>query len=610
MSAARHLALCVCVVVTLVPGRSANAQDISVRAYLNNGVVGLNQAFTLNVEVSGTQQLDANPALPELSEFAHFLNSSTSSQMNVVNNRMSVTYTVQYRFQAIREGSFTIPAFEVATGGQTFSTEPLSLEITATAPPVNQRTPGGATPVATESGISPEDLFLEATANKRSVFLGEPVIVEYRIYTRVNVSGYEITRQPSTAGFWSEEYPQPRSPAVTNIVRDGRQYAMATVKKMALFPTGVGAKTIDAMSMQAQVRVQRSRGLFDDFFRGGSLFGRNVSQLISSAPVEIEVKPLPANGRPSDFSGFVGDVDVSTSLDRATTETNEAIVFTVRVDGTGNIRTLPDPEIDFPGDFEVYPPETTEEVNRADTRVSGSKTYEYVLIPRAPGTRTIPSVRFNYFDPVAATYRTDVTAPIEVEVTGEATDGPGVVSRARGEIATLREDIRFIQIATPTFRRRGRSLFGSAGFWMICLVPIVVVGGAFGVRRHQVRMEGDVAYARRRRASRAALKRLSCARKLLNADTQREFYAEVGSALQGFLGDKLNIAEAGLIREDVADLLKGNSVAQDVIDAYFACLEHCDRQRFAPSEPDVDVMREFFGRVEAAMSALDGELSK
>jgi hypothetical protein len=610
VSAARLPALGAFLAVAIVPWQSVSAQDISVRAYLSNSVVGLNQAFTLSVELSGAQQLDANPVLPEMAEYAHFLNSSTSSQMNIVNNRMSVTYTVQYRFQAIREGSYTIPSFEVATGGQQYSTEPLNLEITAAPPPAGQATPGRATPGATESGISPEDLFLEATANKRSVFLGEPVIVEYRIYTRVNVSGYEITRQPSTAGFWSEEYPQPRSPAVTNTVRDGRQYAMATVKKMALFPTSAGTKTIDPMSMQAQVRVQRSRGLFDDFFSGGSLFGRNVSQLITSAPVQVEVQPLPAGGRPSDFSGFVGDVDVSTSLDRTSTETNEAITFTVRVDGEGNIRTLPDPEIDFPGDFEVYPPETTEQVSRADTRVSGSKTYEYVLIPRAPGTRTIPSVRLNYFDPVAETYRTEVTAPIEVEVTGDATDGPGVVSRARGEIATLREDIRFIQIETPSFRSRDRSLFGSAGFWTLFLVPMVVVGSAFGARRFQVRLEGDVAYARRRRASRAASRRLSGARKLLGADTQLEFYAEVGSALQGFLGDKLNMAEAGLIRDDVAEVLRRASVSQDIIDAYFACLEHCDRQRFAPAEPDEEVMTEFLGRVEAAMSVLDRELSK
>jgi len=453
-------------------------------------------------------------------------------------------------------------------------------------------------------------LFLEATSNKTAVYFGEPVIVEYRIYTRVNVSGYEITRQPSTAGFWSEEYPQPRSPTVTNTIRDGRQYATALIKKVALFPTGVGTKTIEPMTMQAQIRVQNSRDPFRDFFGGGSLFGRNVSQLISSAPLELEVLPLPETGRPNDFSGFVGNVDLSTSLDKTNAATNEALTLTVRVAGEGNIRTLPEPKIDFPGDFEVYPPETTEEITRGENSVSGSKTYAYVLIPRAPGTKTIPSVRLNFFDPAGRTYRTEVTAPLEVVVTGEATNGPGVASRARGEIATLREDIRFIKIATPSFRETDRSLFGSAGFWLVCLVPLVVVSGAFGVRSHQARLEGDVAYARRRRATRAARKRLSGARGLLSKDTQREFYAEVGSALQEFLGDKLNIAAAGMIREDVTNLLRQNSVTQEATDEYFGCLDVSDRQRFAPSEADEKVMTTFLTRAESAMSQLDRELEK
>jgi hypothetical protein len=203
-----------------------------------------------------------------------------------------------------------------------------------------------------------------------------------------------------------------------------------------------------------------------------------------------------------------------------------------------------------------------------------------------------------------------VTAPIEIEVTGNATDVPGVTSRARGEIATLREDIRFIQFETPSFRPTNRSLFGSAGFWLVCLIPMVVVSGAFGVRRHRARLEGDVAYARRRRASRAARKRLTGARNLLGADTQREFYTEVGSALEGFLGDKLNMAAAGLIRDDVIDLLKQNGVSQELMDEYFGCLELTERQRFAPSEADEKVMTEFLTRVESAMSGLDRELSK
>ena len=124
---------------------------------------------------------------------------------------------------------------------------------------------------------------------------------------------------------------------------------MATIRKMALFPTSVGAKTIDPMSIEAQVRVRRTRDPFEDFFRGGGLFGTTVPTLIASNPVTVEVLPLPETGRPPDFSGFVGNVDVTARLDKTTAEVNEVLTFTLRVEGDGNIRTLPEFDIAFRG---------------------------------------------------------------------------------------------------------------------------------------------------------------------------------------------------------------------------------------------------------------------
>jgi hypothetical protein len=529
--------------------------------------------------------------------------------MRFVNNRMSVTFTVQYRYQAVKDGSFTIPAIEVVVGGDTHTTQPLALQITATAPPGGQATPRAGAPSTQGVEISSEDLVLEATASKTSVYVGEPVVVAYDIYTRVTVSGYDVTRQPGTAGFWTEEYPLPRSPTVRNTVRNGQQYATATIRKMALFPTSAGTRTIDPMSIEAQVRTRRSRDPFDDFFSVGGLFGRTVPTLVTSQPITLEVLPLPETGRPSDFSGFVGDIALTTAIDRSRAETNEALTFTVQIEGEGNVRMLPEPEISFPSEFEVYPPETSEQVTRAERGITGTKTYQYVLIPRVPGVHTVPSVRFTYFDPSTGTYRTDVTAPLDVEVTGEAIGDAGISGRGRREITTLREDIRFIHIETPTFQPVSRPLFDDPGFWIALVVPVVAVGSAFGARRHRERVRGDVAYARRRRANRAARKRLARARSLAHRDTQREFYAEVGTALQGFLGDKLNIAEAGMIQDHVRDVLSGRNVSVEVIDAYFACLAVCDRQRFAPADADHDAMDRFVGRAETAMSDLDRELA-
>ena len=213
-------------------------------------------------------------------------------------------------------------------------------------------------------------------------------------------------------------------------------------------------------------------------------------------------------------------------------------------------------------------------------------------------------MQLSYFDVERGVYETAATDPLTVEVTGDAVDVPVVAGRRRG-IQPLREDIRFIHIRQPSFRPIDRSLANSPGFWVVLLVPLAAVGGAVGVRRHRDRLRGDVAYARHRRASRVAKKRLARARSLAGPETQRNFYAETARALQGFLGDKLNISETGMVHDDVQKRLRGRGLSEDAIAAYFDCLAVCDRQRFAPSAADAGEMQGFLGRVERAMVGLD-----
>ncbi len=596
------------ILLMITVAASLSAQDITVRAYLSSRTVGLNQQFVLNIEVSGTQQVDAQPELPDLSDFSIYLGSGTTTSMQIVNGRTTVSVTQQHRFQATKEGTFTIGPAEVRAGGKRLRTESLTLTVSA-APPR-----GGPNQRGDDATVDPNDLFIVAEVSRRRVYENQPVVVEYRIYTRVNVDGYNVSRLPSTTGFWAEEFPQEQSPQVEQVVRDGVQYASAVLRKVALFPTGPGTKTIEPLSIEAQVRVRRrSRDPMDDFFDRfgrGSLFGTNVPVVVASQPVTVEVLPLPESGKPRDFTGFVGTLSLSSSLSESNAETNKALTYRLRIAGDGNIRTLPEPTVRFPDDFEVYPPNVSQQIERHAGGVRGTKSIEYVVIPRVPGIKTIPSVRMTYFDPTRQAYATAATNPIELDVTGPALEGPIVASRTRGRVDPLRQDIRFIRVVTPEFRPAGKTVFEAPGFWLVLVTPLLGVLGAWGVRRQRDRLAGDVAYARHRRAGRLARKRLARARALLAEDTQRQFYAEMGRSLEGFLGDKLNVAEAGMIRDDVKRLLHGRGIPEAVVDEYFACLEVCDRQRFAPSEPNVDDMQAFLERSERAMTELNRELTR
>lgn len=595
-------------VIAAIP-RAASTQQLDARVFLTPAAVGINGQFTLNVQVTGTRRMDADPELPDLNRFARYLGSSTSTSVQMINGRTAVSLIMQYRFMATKEGTFDIGAVRVEAAGQILLTSPVVLTVTATAPPTSGGAQGGGGQPAgdDEPAVGPEDLFVTAEVSKRTVYENEPVTVEYRIFTRVDVTSYSITSPPGSEGFWVEDIPQTQQAEVEQVVRDGQQYATAVVRRVVLFPTGPGTRTVDALTIDARVRVQRrSQDIFGNFFNRSPLFASQEPIVVTSDPVEIEVLPLP-EGRPASFSGLVGKLALTASVDRTRVETNEAVTLRVVVTGEGNLRGLAAPTIDFPGDFEVFPPEVSESIDRSGAKVRGTKTYDYVLLPRAPGERTIPPVEMSYFDGETARYATARTEPIVLDVTGAPLGiaAPG----GRVGVETLREDIRFIMIAPPRFVAAGRSLLDDAGFWIVALLPLVAVAGAAGLRRHSDRLEGDVAYARGRRAGRVAKKRLGHARALLSEGEARDFYAEVERALRGFLADKLNVSEAGFMSDDAESELRERGVPRDVAGEYLECLGVCDRARFAPEGASSHERADFFERAAAAMTAVQEGLN-
>jgi hypothetical protein len=593
----------VLLVALSTPG-AAVSQDVEVRAYLSPGnTAPVGGQFVLNLEIQGSQALDQDPEVPDLTAFAQYLGSGTSTSMQIVGGRTTVSLTIQYRFQALEEGAFEIGAIEVAAAGQTFRTQPLEITVSAAPTP----TQGGAPGTPSETGVASTDLFVTAEASRTRVREGEPFTVEYRIWTRVDVSSYNLTRVPEPEGFWVEDVGQVTQPQVEQVVRDGQAYATAVIRRVALVPTGPGERILDPLGIEAQVRVRR-RGAdpFEDLFGRSSLFGTTVVPTsVLSNPLTIEVEPLPP-GRPEPFSGVVGRLDISAELDRDSVEANDAVTLTVRVSGQGNLRGVPAPELGLPSDFEAFPPEVSESMRLSGSGLSGSKTFEYVLIPRAPGTRSIPSIEMGFFDTGSEAYRTARTGTLDLRVTGAVAEGPAAM--ARGGVTQLREDIRFIHLGSGGLRPAHRFLFGEAVFWMFVLLPMAGVLGALGLRRHQDRLEGDVAYARGRRAGRVARKRFAEARRLAGRNDARAFYAEVARALRGLVADRLNLPEAGMQLSELGAGLMRHGVSESTVGDVLECLEHCDRQRFAPPGVDEEERTRFLDRASAVMTRLHREV--
>ena len=389
----------------LVAASGLQAEPLSITATVSRTRLAVNQQLALTIELSGDgAQRAEQPELPDMGGYLTFLGSGgTSQNMSFVNGKMSVSKSFTFYYLAAKAGTFTIPPIKVVHKNKTIQSQPITLTITpSSTPPSPDRQKQGRT-----DNKNSENLYIRTLVNKKTVFQNEPIVVTYRIYAAVSVTGYSIIKLPETTGFWVEDIEMPPQPEVKEEIINGQRYVTADIKKMTLFPTSPGKRSIGPLSLQCEVKEQtrrRSRDIFDSFFDDG-FFGRTVRKTISSPIAEINVKPLPRIDKPDSFSGVVGQFKITASVDKNTVKTDEAVTLTVTLSGVGNIRTLSEPVVQIPPDFEQYEPTISEKIDRTNGVISGSKTFEYVLVPRFPGMQRIKPIEFSYFDPKTKSYK-------------------------------------------------------------------------------------------------------------------------------------------------------------------------------------------------------------
>jgi hypothetical protein len=587
-----------------------HAADLAVRSYVDKNMVGLGQQFTLSVELSGSGANEiSEPDLPDLTSFADYLGNGTSQSIQIVNGRTSSTRTINYYFRAKEMGKFEIGPVVIDYEGELYETNPIALEITdrGTSAPSDRRQ---------SRGISSDDLFLKAEVSKNSVYVNEPVLLSYKIYTLVDVSQYSLLSAPDTAGFWVENLLEDRQRAETGFETvNGRQYTVATISKQVLFPTTAGNKSIQPMEIECQVRIRGGRrSLMDDFFSdpfSNDIFGRNIAYPIRSEPVEIEVLPLPSEGKPENFRGIVGDFRISGSVDHSQVKTNDVVTYSVRIEGSGNLRNIEPPILNLSPGIENYEPEVTENIQAGIQGLSGSKVYQYLLVPRTPGEKKIEEIRFSFFNPRSRSYQTQVVSPIVLSVEGSAVIGMSPSpSLVKENVRLLAQEIRFIKLHSTTFIDENYKPFMSPQFWGILVAPLFLIAIALVIRRHNDRLTGDQAYARRRSAGKQVRQRLKDARQALGAGKDEEFFSECGKALRGFAADQCNLPESSIMSESVQEILSRKEISLEVVREYSKCLELCEAKLFSPLKSSLQERKDFYQKAENAIEALNRELTR
>lgn len=577
-------------VLLLLSSLPTNAQDAVLQVFGNSQVeVGEQFRVVYELNTEGTNFIG-----PSFRGFRVLTGPmlSTSSSIKIINGKMDrmTTQSYTYILSASQEGEFTIDPASVEVDGKIIRSGRLTVKVVSASSQSQQRQGAGETQTG---GLSKRDLFLRAIPDKRSAVIGEQVIVTYRIYTRVPLANLEVVRQSSFPGFWNKNLLDNNNMPQSRQVIDGEEYIVADLRKVALFPQKTGKLTIEPMEINcmAQVRTRQTRQSFDPFesFFNDPFFNRNlqnIPQTLTSEEITIDVSPLPSAGRPSSFTGAVGQFGFSASINNTEIKANEAINLVISVSGNGNLELLELPKPVFPPGFEVFEPKLTTDLKTGGDGISGTRKADYLVIPRFEGNYRIEPLQFSYYDPRRKEYITLQSQAFEIKVAkGDASEAGGAVMVSSQEgIQYLSSDIRYIRANAGKLKPIDSYFFGSWLYVMLIAGLAAAFGGLLYWHNKTQQLKQNQTLLRNRKATAVARKRLKAAKQMLGKGDQNAFYAEMSQALWGYISDKYTIPKSELSIDTVKNYLLTRNAPEELIDQFVDVLNLCEYARFAPGD--------------------------
>jgi len=578
------------------------AQDIQFTASSKN-IVSVGEQFRL---VFSLNNKPSSFKAPSLNGFDILMGPSTSSSssIQIINGQVTqnVSYSYTYILYASKEGKFNIKPAEATVNGKTYKSNSLSIEVAKGNNSNIQQNNQNQT--SNSSNVSGDDVFVRVFLNKTDVIQGEQIIATIAIYTKLSIVGFEEMKFPAYKGFWSDDLENPTQINLKQEKYNGSVYQVGVLKKTLLTPQHSGNITIEPLELTClvQQRVNKThRSIFDDFF--GNY--QNVRKKLVSPAITVHVKPLP-NNKPADYSGAVGNFELEATLDNKNPKTNEAISYTLKLKGTGNLRLAELPKINFPSDFEQYDPKTNNNINVSANGTSGSKIINYLLIPRHPGEFTIPASNFSYYDLSSKIFKTLSTPEFKINVDKDtASNSTAIVSEfSKEDVRFLGSDIHYIKTNKEKLNEKNKYLISEPLFYLAYPFSLALFIFLVIWRRKQIKQYADVAAMKNKKANKVAQKRLQLANHYLKSNEQEKYYEEMTRAIWGYLSDKLTIPVADLSKEKANESLKQKNISDEIISELNSIIENCELARYSPNS-DSSKMNEIYNKSNELISKLE-----
>jgi hypothetical protein len=548
---------------------AAHAQDAArLTATVDRNNLTIDETLMLTLTLFTPDGSMPKLTLPSWDQF-RVIGSSQSLQTSIINGATSAQAVYTFQLQPIGVGNFTIPGLSLDWNGQLLSTDPIPVAVSQgsgapnnNAPPVAQTQGGITQPGSSANRNGDHDLFVEAVVDKQSLYVGEMVKFNLRLYYNVMSFGQPNYDAPQFVGFWHPQKPDVRQYSVTG--NDGTPYDVTELTTW-LFPTTPGQATIDPATVSMP----------GGFFTRGSQ--------VQSNPISIEVKPLP-EGAPADFNGAVGQFEIKATPDRLSTRLGEPVTLQVELSGAGNWGTMGDPQWPSDASWRVYNQDTRTQSDTAGGQMTGARLYEQLWTPLTEGKLTLPAIQYTFFDPAAGQYRIISTQAQTIDV---APGDPALAASlpqntATGKAPGLAGGTIPAQIkpAPVVLTSAARPLTKQPGFLLLFLVPLGLVMGDLSLAYRKHFLETNAAHLRRSQAYQRARRQLQrISRRSKNVQL------EVARIMLTYLEDLIQQPLTGLSHSNLVQVLKAHHISpglsQRVIETLFAG----EASEYTPRQP-------------------------
>jgi hypothetical protein len=593
------------------------AQTPSFIAQVSKNKVAVGEVFQVAFTLNGS---GSNLVYPAFNDFDIYSGPNQSQSMSMVNGTISQSTTLSLFIAAKKEGRFTIGAASVMSGNQKLETKPIVIEVTKGAPQQQQQGNQNAQAQQPQqaqgkeknqyaSEISNDDLFVRTFLSKTKCYLGEQLTLTQKVYSRVDLRGFQNVKFPPYNGFWSQQEVNNQQINLKQENVNGVMYYVAEYSKVYLFPQRAGTISIEAIELDCIVRRQtkrQPRNIFEQFFGAGGY--EDVAVKVKSKPVKVDVEDLPTENKPQNFSGAVGDFGYKAEIDKNKVKANEAINLKITISGKGNIKLIEPLKLNLPESFEVYDPKESENI-KTNGGVSGNISYSYLIIPRDKGEFTLNDLGFNYFDADKKQYVSIPSPDIHLTVLEGDPGSAQIITPKKHGVDESENDIRYIKTGDLGLKKHDEEFFSSTMHYLLLIFPtLLFFVGLFLVRQH-IKANSNIIAVKERKAAKLAKKQLVIAEKYMSANNKEAFFTEVLNALNKYIGDKFALSIVDLSKEKISEMLLSRNVSDATTKNIIDTLNTCEYAKYAPSAVTGDLKKVYNDTIEL-ISQIENQIKK